>query len=156
MRFEPLTSSLIAAVETWFDEPETIRYLGGRNWVLSKLNCIREAPGATFRDTTVLARHVWVVFDEADQPVGLVDVELYDDGAAGAAFVVAPHARGRGVGQRMLLALTEQLELKDVHTVIGGVEPENTPCRICLTKAGFTIAQEPDDEGMLAVEKKLR
>lgn len=47
------------------------------------------------------------------------------------------------------------LYLEDVHTIIGGVEPENKTCRICLTKAGFTIAQLPDEEGMLRVEKKL-
>jgi ribosomal protein S18 acetylase RimI-like enzyme len=116
---------------------------------------MQDAAGVEFQGNIVLARHVWIVFDEANQPVGLVDVEPYDDGTAGMAFGVAPHVRGRDVGQRILLALAEQEELKDVQTVVGGVEPENTAARIWLVKAGFTVAQVPDEEEMLNAEKKL-
>ena len=155
MRFEGLTPTLVAAVEPWFDDPDTIRYLGGRHWLHRELDLMRDAPGVEFRGNVVLSRHVWIIFDEADQPVGLVDVEPYVDGTAGMVFVVAPHLRGQGVGQRILLALAGQEELKDVRTVMGGVEPDNTACRICLTKAGFSVSRAPDEEGMLRVEKRL-
>ena len=156
MRFEPLTSKLVAIVEPWFDDPETIRYLGRRDWVQRALLLVRQAPGAEFKGNIVLSRHAWVVFDQTNQPVGLIDIEPYNNGTAGMAFVVAPQVRGHGIGRRMLLDLGGQPELKAVHTIIGGVEPENISCRICLTKAGYMVAAEADEEGMLRVEKKLR
>lgn len=156
MRFEPLTPELVQSIEPWFDDAETMRYLGGRSWVRREMELVRASPGVEFRGNIVLARHVWVVFDQVGQAVGLVDVEPYDDGTAGMAFVVAPPARGRGVGREMLLALEQQPELQDVRSIIGGVEPENAACRACLARAGYTVAEVPDKEEMLDVQKKLR
>ncbi len=155
MQFEPLTAPLVAAIECWFDDANTIRYLGGRDWVHRALDLMRDTPGVDFKGNTVLARHVWIAFDEANQPVGLIDVEPYSDGTAGFAFVVAPPRRGQGIGKRILLALSQQEELKGVHTLIGAVEPENIASRFCLINANFTVAHVPDGEGMLVVEKKL-
>jgi len=156
MRFELPTEKLVVAVEPWFDDAETIRYLGGPEWVRASLALMRKTPGLELKGSLVLARHVWVIFNEEDRPVALVDAELYEDGATALAMVVAPSIRSRGVGQRILIALTEREELKNVQTIIGGVEPENAACRACLKKAGFTISEEPDEEGMLVVEKAVK
>jgi GNAT superfamily N-acetyltransferase len=108
MRFVALTPALVAFIEPWFDDPDTIRYLGGNHWLHRELDLMRDAPGVEFPGNTVVTRFVWVAFDGADRPVGLLDVEPYADGTAGAVFVVAPHLRGEGVGQRILLALAQQ------------------------------------------------
>lgn len=112
MKFEPLTAKLVAAVEHWFDDSETVRYLGGREWLHRELDLMRDSAGVEFRGKIILARYVWIVFDEANEPVGLLDVEPYDDGTAGIAVAVAPPVRGQGIGQRMLPALAEREELK--------------------------------------------
>ncbi len=48
----------------------------------------RGAPGE-HRGHQVLDRRAWIV-EEDDAPVGLVDVEVYEDRTAGLAFVIAP------------------------------------------------------------------
>ena len=155
LRFELLTEKLVAVIEPWFDDAETIRYLGGREWVRESLALMRKTPGVEFRGHRVLARYVWVVFNEENQPVALVDAELYDDDTTALALIVAPSVRGRGIGSRVLIAFAEREELKNVQSIIGGVKPENVACLDCLRKVGFTISEQPDEEGMLVVEKKL-
>lgn len=66
MKFEPLTAALAEAIETWFDDAATIRYLGRRRWVHRPLDLVQDSPGAKFRGRMVLSRHMWVVLDEAD------------------------------------------------------------------------------------------
>lgn len=98
----------------------------------------------------MLARHIWVIY-EAEAPVALVDVEPYDDGTAGIALVVGPHLRGKGIGRSVLLALGQRYELADVRTFTGAVDPENNAARRCFTGAGFQIADDVDEEGMLRI-----
>lgn len=82
---------------------------------------MQEAPSVEFKERMILDRYVWVVFDEADHPVGLIDIEPYNDGTAGVAFVVAPHVRGQGIGQRMLLTLAERQELSTNKNIMSDV-----------------------------------
>lgn len=150
--FEVLTPQHFAALESWFDDAATQRYLGGRDWLYREVTLMQTTPGVEFRGRLVQARYVWVVF-EGQTPVALVDVEPYDDGTAGFAFVVAPVARGRGVGQTVLNLLDERAELRSTRALIGGVEPDNIAAHRCLAHAGFAIATEPDEEDMLDVER---
>lgn len=156
MIFKTLTPQLCTLIETWFDDAETIRFLGKRDWLWEELNLIQTATGQDFKGNNVLARHIWLVFGDDNIPVALVDVEPYNDGTAGMAFVVAPDLRGKGIGQKILLSLTERPELKNVDVLIAGVEPENISCLTCMSNAGFIISETPDEEGMLNVEKRLR
>jgi RimJ/RimL family protein N-acetyltransferase len=156
LTFTPLTETLAQRLAPWFDDPVTQRFLGGRDWLFRELELIHSTPGTEFRGRLVLARHVWVVQDQQGEPCALVDVGPYDDGTAGLAFVVAPHRRGQGLGAQVLLALEGREALRGVHTIIGGVEPDNLASRRCLAQAGYAVAGEPDDEGMLLVEKRIR
>ncbi len=151
--FELLTPDCCDEIEGWFDDAETQRYLGGRDWLRREPELMQVCVGMEFRGCIVLARYVWVVREEGT-PVALVDVEPYDDGTAGMALVVAPKARRRGVGRRVLSLLEERPELHAVYTIIGGVDPENIAMQRCLTQAGYTISATVDDEGMLALTRR--
>ena len=159
MNFVSLTPDWIPVLEPWFDDADTRRYLGGREWLRRLPELIQRCPGVEVNGITSVARHVWIAVDATDTsanlPIGLVDVEPYSDGTAGFAFIVAPAMRGRGVGRHLLRALAERPELAQTHTLTGTVEPENAASLGCLAKAGFVIAAEVDEEGMLRVTKPL-
>lgn len=152
-RFEPITPDVIPEIEPWFEDSETQRYLGDKTWLHRTLTLLREAPGVQFRGRRVLARHVWVV-REAGHAVALVDVEPYDDGTAGVALVVAPWRRGQGVGRRILRMLDRQAELSAVACYIGAIEAGNAAAKGCVVGAGFEVAEEEDEEGMLRISRR--
>jgi uncharacterized protein GlcG (DUF336 family)/GNAT superfamily N-acetyltransferase len=156
MKFIPLTEELANTIAPWFDDPETVRYLGPREWLYRELQLMKTAAGVEFRGRRVLARHVWVVHDAGGQPFCLVDVEPYEDGTAGIAMLVAPHRRSQGLGRQVLQALPGVEALRDVRTIIGAVEPDNQLARRCFEQAGYVIAGSPNEEGMLRFEKQLR
>jgi RimJ/RimL family protein N-acetyltransferase len=107
-------------------------------------------PGKVSDGLTVLARHCLLVVEE-ERTVAFVDLEVYDDGTASLAIVVAPSVRGKGMARRVLSSLWSRPELDDVHHLFGGVSPDNVASLCCLKAAGFTIAVEADAEGMLSV-----
>jgi RimJ/RimL family protein N-acetyltransferase len=156
LKFTPLTEDLAKVIAPWFDDPDSIRYLGRRDWLYRELLLIQTAPSSEFRGRKVLARHVWVIHDSEGQPCCLVDVEPYDDGTAGMVILVAPHRRNQGLGQQVLRALPALKELRNVHKIVGAVEPDNVQARRCYEQAGYTVADLPDEEGMLRIEKVLR
>src|SRR3546814_19058243 len=104
LEFIPVTSDSVKEVEEWFDDPDTQRFLGGREWVRRIPTLLQDSPGVQFRGRGVLARHAWIVHATGG-PVGIVDVERYDDGTAGIALAVAPAMRGNGIGTRILSSL---------------------------------------------------
>ena len=72
------------------------------------------------------------------------------------AFFVAPALRGQGIGRQILRYLETQKELGDVRLLFGGVEPDNLAARRCCEKAGYHVANTPEEEGYLRVEKELQ
>jgi RimJ/RimL family protein N-acetyltransferase len=148
LRFTRLTPESLPAVEPWFDDRETIRFLGDRNWVRRALRLVHETPGTEYRGRTVVGRDVWMIIFK-HIPVGFIEVERYDDRCAECALVVAPAMRRQGIGRAILDAVWERPELAEVEELIGGVEPENVASRRCLEAAGFRLSSEPDKEGML-------
>jgi ribosomal protein S18 acetylase RimI-like enzyme len=148
LRFQALSAELIPSIEHWFDDPDTIRFLGGRSWIRRELRLLAELPGVDFRGHVTVGRDAWVACD-AHGPVGFIDVERYDDGTAGLAIVVDPSRRCRGIGSAVLAEVWRRPELDGVHTLFGGVEQDNVASQRCFRAAGFTLASSPDDEGML-------
>jgi RimJ/RimL family protein N-acetyltransferase len=151
LRFVALDGQLVQEIGPWFDDPDTQRYLGGRDWIARELGLIREMPGARQRDKTIVGRWGWVAFDGAE-PVGFVGAERYDDGTASATFVVAPDRRGQGIGRQVLSAMIDRSELAGVTRFVGGVEPDNVGCIQCLAALGATLPSLVDDDGMLIFE----
>jgi RimJ/RimL family protein N-acetyltransferase len=154
LRFMELDARLAKQIEPWFDDPDTQRYLGGRDWIARELDLIREMPGARQRDKTIVGRWGWVSFDGAE-PVGFAGAERYDDGTASGTFVVAPDRRGQGLGRQVLSAMMDRSELAGVTRFVGGVEPDNVGCIRCLTALGSAPPSRVDDEGMLSFEITL-
>ena len=150
--FKPIAPEHIPAIEPWFDDPQTQRFLGNRSWLYRTLSLVQAAPGAIFHGRRVLSRHIWVIY-EGTMPVSILDVEPYDDGTAGVALVVAPALRGKGIGRRVLLGLRQRPELAEVRVFIGAVDPENTAAKRCVTRAGFEVAEQVDEEGMLQIRQ---
>ena len=86
----------------------------------------------------------------------MIDVEIYDNRAAGLAFVVAPIHRGRGVARRALAAIATRLASDGVQKVFGGVETDNLASIRCIEAAGFTCrSRQPDAEGFVYLARQL-
>lgn len=112
-----------------------------------------------FRDPTVwfallsTHRRGWIAVRD-DQPVGLLDLEM--KGRTGHfSYYIAPDLRRRGLGAAVLLELQSRCAELGLNRVVGYVEPTNTASLATLRRAGFTVADRPDDEGMLEASKAL-
>ena len=88
----------MAEIETWFDDPETQRWLGGRSWP-RRLVALAELPG-----------RVAVVWLQRGEIVALLDIERYGDGPAAIALVVSPAHRGEGIGTAILRSIFDLAE----------------------------------------------
>lgn len=153
LTFTVLTPDVAVAIEPWFDDPDTMRHLGGREWVHQAFHLVQAMPGYTDGDVTVLDRRCWVVEHEG-QHVSLLDIEVYGDATASLAIVVAPDQRCRGVARRVLTAIWDLPELALVREVFGCIDAGNTASRRCFASAAFTVGDEPDHDGMVRVEAR--
>lgn len=149
--FVRLTHDLARAIEPWFDDADTVRSLGGRQWVHHALHLMSVMPGFEMDGTRVLDRSCYVV-EEHGRRVALLDIEVYDDLTASLALVVAPDSRGRGVGRRVVTAMWELPEMIQVKSVFGSIDADNPASLRCFAGAGATITTEPDRDGMLRAE----
>jgi len=145
----PFTPDLLGAVGPWFDDAETFRWLGGRDWPENLLRLIADPPQA-HRGSTVRERAGWVATLD-DEPVALIHTEVYVDGTAALSLVVAPAQRRRGVGAAALAAIGVLLaRTRGVDALIGGVELHNEASHRCVKAAGFVaVADDPDEEGFI-------
>jgi RimJ/RimL family protein N-acetyltransferase len=131
-----------AAVDPWFDDDDTRRFIGGTGWVEHSLMHPPTPP--TERDgRQIAARFMWVAREDG-VPVGVVDFATYDDWTADLAMVVAPDHRRAGVCTRILEAVVDHPALLEgVRVMRLGVEPDNIGAARCAQSAGFTA--EPHD-----------
>lgn len=136
MLLRPLHAADLVLIDAWFDDPQTQRWLGGRDWPAQALQLADPRAG----------RFALLALDQ-DQPVGLLDVELDAGGTASFAVVVDPRLRRRGIARRMFAAMLSRPELAGVHHLTAGVEHGNTPSERLLRTLGFTAldtASDPD------------
>jgi RimJ/RimL family protein N-acetyltransferase len=149
IELRPFTPDLLSAVVPWFDDGETSRWLGGRDWPENLLRLISDAP-REHRGSSVRERAGWIATRDGE-PVALIDTEVYVDGTAAVALVVAPVHRRRGVGASALAAIGRLLARSHgVEALIGGVEQHNEASHRCAKAAGFVaVAEEPDEEGFI-------
>jgi RimJ/RimL family protein N-acetyltransferase len=143
------SADLLAVVAPWFDDPETGRWLGGREWPENLLRLIADPP-AEHRGSHVRERAGWVAALDGEA-VALIDTEIYVDGSAAVSLVVAPEHRRRGVGVASLSAIGRWLAGgHGVDTLVGGVEQRNEASHRCVKAAGFiAVTETPDDEGFI-------
>ena len=132
LRLVAFAAAALPVVEPWFDDAETRRWLGDRRWPSMILRLAAGPPGE-HRGHQVLDRRACIV-EEDDAPVGLVDVEVYEDRTAGLAFVIAPDRRGSGLGRRALHAIAAQLAADGIREVFGGAEANNAASIRCMVR----------------------
>jgi RimJ/RimL family protein N-acetyltransferase len=158
------------ALETWFDDPETQRRLGGRPWIRRALSLLDLPIGQDFRGMVTTGRYAWVALDEVEAPVGYVDGETYERYAAwdgtdpqhpvisdivnmpsmGLGYVIDPSRRRRGYGVATLRAVQSHPDVSHVQLFFAGIDHDNVASQRYVERAGFTKRQaEPDFEDML-------
>ena len=149
IELRPFTSDLLGAVTPWFDDAETARWLGGRDWPENLLRLIAQPP-REHRGSSVRERAGWIATLDGE-PVALIDTEVYVDGTAAVALVVAPAHRRRGVGASALAAIGRLLaRSRGVEALIGGVERHNEASHSCVKRAGFVaVSEDADEEGFI-------
>jgi RimJ/RimL family protein N-acetyltransferase len=141
-------------VETWFEDPEAQRWLGGRDWPLMALE-LAETPLGEFRGARETGRYRFSAWDK-DVPVGYMDCGTFDpwatwDGGPGGrgvvsvidepsgstAYVTEPARRRMGYAAEMIRSLMRVPPLVHVSLFAAGIEPENIASVQCLLSAGF-------------------
>jgi RimJ/RimL family protein N-acetyltransferase len=145
IELESFTHSDRDAVDPWFDDDDTRRFIGGTGWVEHSLMHPPSAP--TERDDRqIAARFMWVAREQGVS-VGVVDLATYDDKTADLALVVAPEHRRAGVCKRILEAVIGHPSLSDVRMMRLGVEPDNVGAARCAEAVGFT-AERHGEQGL--------
>jgi RimJ/RimL family protein N-acetyltransferase len=149
IELRPFTPDLLDAVAPWFDDAESVRWLGGRDWPGNLLRLVADPP-QEHRGSAVRERAGWVATLDGES-VALIDTEIYEDGTAALSLVVAPAHRRRGVGAAALAAIGRLLARSHgVDALIGGVEQHNEASHRCVKAAGFVaVTDRPDDEGFI-------
>jgi RimJ/RimL family protein N-acetyltransferase len=143
VQLRPFAEDDLSSVEPWFDDAETMRWLGAREWPREMLELIRRPPPSS------TARIGWVA-DEGGLAIGLADVELYHDGTAATAIVIAPGSRGQGKCVELLLMIARDLRARGTRRFVGGIHTDNPASRRCAEHAGFRAATEmPDADGFV-------
>jgi ribosomal protein S18 acetylase RimI-like enzyme len=146
--FTPFTSEALASVEPWFDDPETDRWLGGREWPENLLRLLADPPRE--HRGSVVRERVALVARADGESLALVDAEIYTDDSAAVSLIVAPNRRRRGLGAATLRALGAHLAGCGVRALVGGVEQHNTASLRCVERAGFVaVSGKPDEEGFI-------
>jgi RimJ/RimL family protein N-acetyltransferase len=129
----PLRAEDLRDVEAWFDDPETQRWLGGREWPRRLL------------DLAAVPDRCALLFTRHGGPVALLDLERNEDDTAAIAVVVAPTHRRQGVACTILSSLFALPEAKDLVEVVGEVEDGNVASQQLLRSAGFESTVRTDE-----------
>jgi RimJ/RimL family protein N-acetyltransferase len=133
------------AVDPWFDDDDTRRFIGGTGWVEHSL--MHDPPPPTeSRGRQISARFMWVAREEG-VPVGVVDVVTNDDLTADLALIVAPAHRRAGLCKTILEAVIAHPALGEVSLMRLGVEPDNVGAARCAEAAGFS-AERHGEQGL--------
>jgi len=148
----PLTPETLPLAKAWFRDEETRRWLGDASWPERALRLAKDPP----TENDVTGRFAWLAYHDGE-PVGLVDVERYEDGVAGLALVVGPVFRKRGFGKKILSAVASHPELALTPILRAGIEPANQASVRCFEGAGFEPrSEEPDEEGFIYFTRRIR
>ena len=112
-------------IEPWFDDLETRRWLGDREWPRRPLDLAR-LPG-----------RFAILFTLDDKPVVLLDLERGSDGTAAFAIVVSPSHRRQGLASNVVASVYEIPEATGIREIIAEIEHGNTAARQLVRSLRF-------------------
>jgi len=138
MTFTPITALDLPLLETWFQDAELRRRLGGMLPLPRYFDYVASVPDY----------HAWMVCEDS-VAVGAAVLEIAPDVPQSFGFFVNPELRNRGYGRRIARALIEQPEAAGIKTFDVGVETDNEASRRCLEAVGFIKQDGLDAEGFL-------
>ena len=164
----------LGQVESWFDDGDTGRWLGGPGWLRLVLG-LADHPLGEHRGAIETGQYAWSAWDR-DKLVGYIDCgttdrwTTWDGGPNGKgvittlpvasgnlAYVVDPVVRRRGYGTAMITTLLALPDLAHIELFVAGVEPDNVGSVGCLRAAGFeALDSRPDWEGIVYYVKRRR
>jgi len=167
LQLQPFEVENLRRVESWFDDRDTQRWLGGPGWPRLVLD-LADRPLGEHRGALETGRYAWSAWDR-DQLVGYIDcattdrwttweggpmgkgvVATFPVASGNLAYVVDPVVRRQGYGTAMIATLVTRPELAHIELFAAGVEPDNVGSVRCLRAAGFdAMDSEPDWEGIV-------
>ncbi len=153
LRFVTLAPDYAELIEDWFDDADTVRFVGGLDWLASTLRFERPADTQPVDGEDPVAHHAWLAL-AGKQPVALVDVLSYGDGSASMKMTVAPTRRKLGLGKAVLHAVWRLPEMKDVTEVFGYVDAQHNAAVRLAEASGFVATGEPNPEGEMLFRKR--
>jgi RimJ/RimL family protein N-acetyltransferase len=167
VQLRPFESDQLPLVESWFNDADSQRWLGGPRWPQQMLDLLKR-PLGEFRGAVETGRYRWLAW-EHDRAVGYIDCGTHDrwttwEGgssgrgvistilvpAASITYVVDPALRRRGYCVAMITELMALSDLTHIELFGAGVEPENIGSVRGLLRAGFQVLDPmPDWEGIV-------
>jgi acetyltransferase len=104
---------------------------------------------------THLALLAEVFVDGAEVVVGEARYVRGDDSRAEFAVAVADEWHGKGIGRMLLNVLQQRAAAEGIAMIHGQTLPANGAMQAVARKAGFEIAPDPDEPGVLRLEKRI-
>ena len=98
------------------------------------------------------AGRAFLVAEEAGKVAGFVTYDQFRKGAGYAhamehTIILAPEARGRGLGRALIGAAEEHARAAGAHVLVGGISAENAPALAFHAAAGFREAGRVAEAG---------
>jgi RimJ/RimL family protein N-acetyltransferase len=169
---QPFDRKQLRRVESWFEDPDTQRWLGGRGWPRLVLD-LADRPLGEHRGAIETGRYGWSAWDR-DELIGYIDcgttdrwttweggpngkgvIATFPVPSGNLAYVVDPAFRRQGCGAAMITTLLTLPDLAHVELFVAGVEPDNVGSVGCLRVAGFeALDAVPDWEGIVYYIKR--
>lgn len=146
LRFVPLAADYSELIAHWFEDADTVRFVGGLEWLASSLRFERPDDAQPVDGRDPVAHHAWLALS-GEQPVALVDVLCYEDGSASMKMTVAPARRKLGLGKAVLHAVWQLPEMSGVTEVFGYVDPRHHAAVRLAAAAGFVSTGDTNEEG---------
>jgi RimJ/RimL family protein N-acetyltransferase len=167
LRLLPFERGQLRQIESWFEDSDTQRWLGGPGWPRLVLDLV-DRPLGEHRGALETGRFGWSAWDR-DELIGYIDCgttdrwTTWEGGPSGRgvvgtipvssgnlAYVVDPAVRRRGYGTTMIATLLGLPELAHIELFAAGVEPDNVASVRCVRAAGFEpLDPRPDWEGIV-------
>lgn len=126
----------VPAVEPWFDDLDTERWLGGRDW-----------PSMVLRASATLPRARTFLACRAGRPLVLLGFDVEEDGRAGISYVTNPQARRRGHATAVLRLMLPLAAQAGARCLVAGVEAGNASSEALLRRLGFRPQGPCDADG---------